>query len=122
GVFTLSALLTPNSSGIGTHQRLGLPPCLFYTWTGLPCPSCGLTTSFTHLMHGHWREAFHVHPLGPLFFFGFALLAIFGLLEFFGKKTPLNSIFSESTLRWPYALVALFLTIWLIRLGFIIFF
>jgi hypothetical protein len=36
----------------GTHQQLGLPPCNFQTWTGVPCPSCGMTTSFSLLVHG----------------------------------------------------------------------
>jgi hypothetical protein len=39
---------------MGTHQGppLNLPPCTFREVTGLPCPSCGMTTSFTMLIHG----------------------------------------------------------------------
>jgi hypothetical protein len=35
-----------------THRQLGLPACTFYEITGLPCPSCGMTTSFSLLIHG----------------------------------------------------------------------
>jgi hypothetical protein len=35
-----------------THRQLGLPPCTFKTYTGLPCPSCGMTTSFALLVRG----------------------------------------------------------------------
>jgi hypothetical protein len=43
----------------GTHTQLGLPPCNFLVISGFPCPSCGMTTSFSLLMHGDvvgsWR-------------------------------------------------------------------
>lgn len=65
----LSALVTasrvaPNPSGIGTHQRLGLQQCQFLVRTGLPCPSCGMTTSFTHFVRGQFWTSFYVQPAG----------------------------------------------------------
>jgi hypothetical protein len=66
-VLVLAAILPPNPSGVGTHQWLGLQPCQFMQRTGLPCPSCGMTTSFALFMHGHWLNSFFVQP------FGFAL-------------------------------------------------
>src|ERR1017187_9355755 len=30
-----------------THKQLGLPECTFKQVTHLPCPSCGMTTSFS---------------------------------------------------------------------------
>ena len=36
----------------GSHQSLGLPPCRFKQMTELPCPSCGMTTSFAFLVRG----------------------------------------------------------------------
>ncbi|NBO19844.1 MAG: DUF2752 domain-containing protein, partial [Proteobacteria bacterium] len=42
--------LTPDARGLGTHEQLGLPPCGFYLWYGLPCPSCGMTTSWPHFL------------------------------------------------------------------------
>jgi hypothetical protein len=53
----------------GRGRIAGLPStCPFYHLTGLPCPGCGLTRSFVCLAHGHWREAFSYHPLGPVLF------------------------------------------------------
>jgi len=37
---------------LGTHQQLGLPECNFKQLAGVPCPSCGMTTSFSLLLHG----------------------------------------------------------------------
>lgn len=64
-----AAYLTPNSSGRGTHQQLGLPPCTFAFFVGQPCPSCGMTTSWAHLMDGQPLRAVQAN-------FGGAILAI----------------------------------------------
>ncbi len=42
--------------------------CVFRTWTGVSCPTCGLTRSFIALAHGRWREAWHYHPVAFLLF------------------------------------------------------
>jgi hypothetical protein len=67
-VLVVARLLTPSPSGLGTHVALGLPACGFLRWSGLPCPACGLTTSFAHLAHAELGPALAAHPLGlPLF-------------------------------------------------------
>ena len=30
--------------------------------TGIPCPGCGITRSLRELLHGHFAEAFRLHP------------------------------------------------------------
>lgn len=60
--------LEPAEAGIGTHQQLGLPACTFLKLTGYPCPSCGLTTSFTHAVHLDFGRALAVQPFGLVFF------------------------------------------------------
>jgi hypothetical protein len=76
-VLVASRLLTPAASGVGTHTQLGLPPCGFLVVFGLPCPACGLTTSFAHLAHLELAASLRVHPLGlPLFLAALALLVI----------------------------------------------
>jgi hypothetical protein len=51
---------------MGTHQQLGLPPCNFMRLTGLPCPSCGMTTSFALLVHGDLAASLRANAVGTL--------------------------------------------------------
>ena len=52
--------------GMGTHTQLGLPECNFLRLTGVPCPSCGMTTSFALLMHGDIAASLRTNPVGTL--------------------------------------------------------
>lgn len=115
-VTLVASRLTPNTSGVGTHRALGLPPCPFFYFTGLKCPGCGLTTSFACLMHLQWVKAFEAHPLGPLLFLLFALLSIFSLLEFAGYPTPLRKLLNGHYARTLQAAVGLYVGIWILRM------
>ena len=55
--FGLARWLTPAAAGLGTHQQLGLPPCTVRALCGVPCPSCGMTTSFAHFTRGEWAAS-----------------------------------------------------------------
>jgi hypothetical protein len=56
--------LRPSPSGVGTHLSMGFQRCAFLTQTGLPCPSCGMTTSFAHFVRGQWLASLYVQPGG----------------------------------------------------------
>lgn len=60
--------LTPDPIGHGTHTQLGLPPCGFYLYSGLPCPGCGLTTCFSHMVRFEWVGAARANPFGVALF------------------------------------------------------
>jgi hypothetical protein len=74
GVLIASVMLPlPAADG----KILGLPDvCLFYDFTGLPCPGCGLTRSFVCFAHGRIAEAFGWHLFGPPLWLLFALLFV----------------------------------------------
>ncbi len=76
GVTGIGAFLHPSSAGHGTHEQLGLPPCPSVLLFDRPCPGCGLTTSWTALLHGNLPFALHAHPLGPLMYLIFTTLAL----------------------------------------------
>ncbi len=90
-VITVGMLLTPSSSGVGTHESLGLPPCGFLVITGYPCPSCGLTTAFVLLLHGQITEAFLVQPFGVLLFVVFFIAAGLSVTALF-LRLPFSAV------------------------------
>ena len=65
-VLGIAAWLHPSERGYGTHQQLGLAPCVFKLRTGLPCPSCGYTTAFAYFAHGKPLSSFITQPMGAL--------------------------------------------------------
>jgi hypothetical protein len=64
GVLVTAARLTPNPAGVGTHSGMGLEGCRFLKRTGVPCPSCGMTTSFAWLVRGNLVASVYVQPMG----------------------------------------------------------
>ena len=61
-----AAVLRPDAARLGTHEQLGLPRCAFLTVFKMPCPSCGMTTSWSLLTHGRVVEALRTHASGCL--------------------------------------------------------
>jgi len=64
-LFTAARLL-PDPSGTGTHKQFELPPCGFKVSTGLPCPTCGMTTAFCYMVRGRPIRALRAQPMGSL--------------------------------------------------------
>lgn len=80
-VLGIAMYLTPDPAGMGTHRQLGLGGCALLTMTGLPCPMCGMTTTFTHLAHLHVIEGIVNQPFGLFLFLATVLGAVVGLLD-----------------------------------------
>lgn len=40
--------------------------CMFYNYTSIPCPACGMTRAFKSLLSFDIMKAFWYHPLFPL--------------------------------------------------------
>ena len=57
---------TPDPSGINTHVQLGMQPCGWPAAYGIPCPTCGVTTSASLLVHGQVLDALVNQPFGAL--------------------------------------------------------
>jgi Protein of unknown function (DUF2752) len=74
----VAAWLEPSPEGMGTHRALGLPPCGFAYSTGLPCPTCGMTTSFALTVRGRIFSAIVAQPAGFVLCLIAAVLVIYG--------------------------------------------
>lgn len=99
----------------GIHTQLHLPPCLFKVITGLPCPFCGLTTSFTLLTHGNLGHAFLANPSGPpLYGIMLCLLVTYVILRLRGRENLLISLSNRISGKMLVAVLAL---MWIARLA-----
>ncbi len=81
GVLAVARTLDPSPIGHGTHLQLGLPPCTFFAITGVPCPLCGATTTFSLLAHGRLGEGLVNQPFAALLFAMTVLVASVAWLE-----------------------------------------
>jgi hypothetical protein len=119
-VLVASRLLTPAPEGAGTHIALGLPPCGFLLWSGLPCPGCGLTTSFAHLARAQLAPALAANPLGlPLFALTAALLP-FSTLRAYQGTSLVRELERLHADRAALVLVLTLLASWAARLAAIV--
>jgi hypothetical protein len=80
-IVVIAFLLEPAPRGWGSHQRLYLPPCGFRLMTGLPCATCGLTTSYCNMARGRVGAAFRAHPAGIVLLPLTAAIAVLALLS-----------------------------------------
>jgi hypothetical protein len=113
----VARMLQPSSRGVGTHEQLGLPPCVFLHLTGIPCPSCGLTTSVAHAARFHFYESITTQPFGIVIFISAALcipLSIF----LWRRRIPWSRL--KSSLGGNlviYLTIALFILSWLYKIA-----
>jgi hypothetical protein len=113
----IARMLRPSVNGVGTHQQLGLPPCAFLHFTGVPCPSCGLTTSVAHAARLRFYESVITQPFGFIIF----LIATLSI--------PLSIYFIHRQVPWPrfgdlrggrfiaYLMITIFLLSWFYKIA-----
>jgi hypothetical protein len=132
---TGSAILTPRERrnrwlivGILLSPLLGAPLynrgfhipgliCPWYHFTGIPCPSCGLTRSFMAVARGDVLRAVQFHAFGPLLYGVFLLLAVHLILELLLNRAlplPYGRWLERQRFRW--GILGLFLGYYLWRL------
>ncbi len=106
--------LTPEPTGYGTHEHLFLLPCLFKILTGLPCPFCGLTTSFGFMAEGAVQQAWQAHILGPVGYLATWGILAAGVVGLIRNHRPLPQwLFSQPGGR---TMLAVILVGWIVNL------
>lgn len=66
--------------------------CPLRTLTGIPCPSCGVTTGIMALIHGDFVKSLRCNPLAIIMFIGFLYIQISILTDLlFNKRIFLRS-------------------------------
>ena len=76
-LLTAALWIQPDARGLGSHEQLGMPPCVSIVLFGIPCPTCGMTTAFAHTVRGELWSAFNAQPAG--FLFALATVGVAGL-------------------------------------------
>jgi hypothetical protein len=119
-VFYTATRLDPYENGkprmMETHTQLGLPPCNFKLITGLPCPSCGMTTSFALLVRGDFKNSLRANAVGTV-------LAVFCLLFIPWSLTSAlrgRSLFLVSLEKAVTWIVIVFMALLLVRWGIVL--
>ena len=115
-VLTIARVLSPSPNGLGTHQQLGLPPCFFHKLTGIPCPTCGMTTSFAHTVRLHFYEAFLTQPFGMLACVLMALLIPLSLVMMRRRVPWMKLLTARGSNAVMFVLLILFVAAWVYKI------
>lgn len=108
--FCLAVSISPDHRGHGTHEQLGLPACGMVEAFGMPCPSCGFTTTFALSVRFRWLEAIVNQPTG---FLVFLLFCSFPFLAY--RVTFRGHSFIDETQHWPwYRILAIAFSSWML--------
>lgn len=75
----IALFLNPSPEGVGTHHQLGLPKCGWILAANIPCPTCGMTTAWSHTVRGELPSAFLAQPLGMLLAIATMVIAVCAL-------------------------------------------
>ena len=112
----LARHLRPSARGFGTHEQLGLPACTFLKLTGIPCPSCGLTTSFAYAAHWQWLNSFVTQPFGLLAFCLTALSIPLAFYLLYRRVVWEQLLHARTTNRIIYTLLVFYLLSWIYKI------
>ena len=109
----VAAWLTPSGAGLGTHEQLGLPRCGWITGADLPCPTCGMTTSFSHAADGNLLSSFRAQPMGALLALATAITVVAaGWSAVSGSRlAPFTASLFTPKIGW--ALLVIFIAAWI---------
>ena len=80
-IIGLARWLEPDPSGVGTHLQLGLSECFVLERMGLPCPMCGMTTTFSLMAHFDPITAILNQPFGVVLFLLTLVACTVGIMD-----------------------------------------
>lgn len=105
----IASMLTPSSTGTGTHTQMGLPDCGFKVATGYPCATCGCTTAFAHAAEGSLLDSLMTQPFGALLALALAMVTLVAVWAVFSGASlaPLGRAMSskQHVIGWVVVLL-----------------
>jgi hypothetical protein len=115
-VLFLAAWLTPSSAGLGTHEQMGLPACGWVTLMDIPCPTCGMTTSFSHAADGNLWQSFLTQPVGFVLAMITAMALLCGVYVMFTGSTLLSLVAQRCSARLGWIAGGCLLIAWIYKI------
>jgi len=113
-VLAVALVVHPDRSGVGSHRQAGFVRCQFLDRSGVPCPTCGMTTSFAYFARGQVIGSLYVQPMGAVLavlsgmtFWGGLYIALTGrpvyrMLGFIPARCYLIPLFALFVLGWAW--------------------
>ncbi len=80
-ILALAAWLEPDSTGFGTHTQLGFAECVIMDRLSMPCPMCGMTTTFALMADLRPLQAIKNQPFGFILFLSTVGIAVVSAVE-----------------------------------------
>ncbi len=122
-IFTLAARINPyNPDGsarkMSTHTQLGLQRCTLEEKLGVPCPSCGMTTSFSLLLHGDLLNSLRANWVGTLLATFCLALIPWSVVSAARNRALFVTSLEKAVIAVIVVLLCLMLFRWAIVLGF----
>lgn len=105
-------LLEPDARGYGTHEKLGLQPCLPMAQWGIPCPGCGVTTAVTLAAHGELWRSFLTQPLGILVAAAILAFGVWAPIAHVRRRDLWEDVRGVSLGRWFWVLMGIVTAAW----------
>ena len=87
--------------------------CPLYTFTGVPCPACGMGHSLSAVFRGDTAHWFYYNPSAPvLYLLGFGTIGFVFILAFFNYKIKL----SPALYKLWFVAVILIIVVWALNI------
>ena len=118
-IFTAAAWIRPYAKDgtpetMSTHIQLGLEPCNMVVMTGKPCPACGMTTSFSLLIHGDILASLRANWVGTILALSWLALMIWGFLSAARAKIVASRYIEWAVTFGMSVILALMVIRWLV--------
>ncbi len=110
-----AAFLDPGDRTIGTHEQLGLGACGFYVVTGIPCPTCGMTTAYAYTVRGRLLRALWAQPAGLVLAIATAATGIAAAVAVVTGRRPSVNWYRVNPLRCIWAATLVLVLAWIFK-------
>ncbi len=112
----LALYLPPDPDGHGTHTRLGVPECRWIALFDFPCPTCGMTTAYSHAVRGELWASFFAQPMGFLLAIATGGALLIGLWMMVVGPAIMGLLSRLVTIRLAWILSGILILSWLFKI------